>query len=250
MLLIDCGSTVFQEMALKSVLLDEYQNLTGFCDLRDKPNDKPLSLLDGVNSLFVYITHTHGDHVGSLATLLDYFQWRRRKPVTFVVTDESLKAYLSELLILQNSIEDKKSIAWMNVEDLPVAFPDIQRAEAISLKHTVGMDSHALVLELKQTAGFSGGLLFYTGDTSDIKTVKEFLAKNCSRIYRVYIDVTTVASPVHINMATLGTIVAEVAPDICHKIYCMHINDGITRDEYEYHAGKYGFNVVKPWNIQ
>ena len=249
MLLIDCGSTVFKEMASKSIVLDENQNVIGFGDTPLKPGDQLRSLFDVVDKLFVYITHTHCDHVGSLASLMDYFQWRKAKPVMLVVEDEEMKSRLSELLLLQNSIDDKTKVAWTNVADLPKYFPEIENAETLTLKHTTGMNSQALVLDFKQTDTFSGGLLFYTGDTSDGTAVKEFLAENRSRIFRAYIDVSTLDSSVHLNMETLGGIVAEVAPDIAHKIHCMHINDGITYDEYQSHARKYGFSVVKNWEV-
>lgn len=249
MLLIDCGSTVFKEMASKSVVLDENGNVTGFGDDSLKPGEQLHSLFDVVDKLFVYMTHTHGDHVGSLATLMDYFQWRRRKPVMLVAADEDMKNCLSTLLAAQNAIDDKTSVAWTDAEDLPMAFSGIQRAETLPLKHTDGMNSQALILDLRQTEKFPGGLFFYTGDTSDGEAVREFLAENRSRIYRAYIDVSTVDSPAHLSMAALGGIVAETAPEIAHKIHCMHINDGVTYDEYQSLAGKYGFNVVKAWDV-
>ena len=246
MLLIDCGSTVFKEMASQTVVLDENHEIVGFGAVPRQPGDRVCSLFDLVDKLFVYITHTHGDHVGSLATLVDYFHGIKQKPVMLVASNEEMKRRLTALLSSQNAFEDH----WTKVEDLPMHFPDIQSSKSLPLKHTSDMNSLALVLDVMPTDAFPGGILFYTGDTSDENAVKKFLTENHSTLYRAYIDASTVESPAHLSMTTLGVLVTEEVPAIANKIHCMHINGGVTCEEYQSHADQYGFNVVKTWDVK
>ena len=60
MLLIDCGETVFSEI-------------------------KRNGLVEDVNNLYVFITHTHSDHIGSLSSLIHYMHYVKNKAIQLLV---------------------------------------------------------------------------------------------------------------------------------------------------------------------
>lgn len=63
--LIDCGGTVFSKL-------------------------QELKILEGVKKVYIAITHSHPDHVGSLGDLIFYSYYTLKATVTILFPDEKL----------------------------------------------------------------------------------------------------------------------------------------------------------------
>lgn len=63
--LIDCGATVFHEIQKKK-------------------------LLDGINHVYVLLTHLHADHAGSLGTLIHYCKYSLDIDINIIYPDDNL----------------------------------------------------------------------------------------------------------------------------------------------------------------
>ncbi len=85
LLLIDCGSTVFSRI-------------------------KEINLLDDVKNVYVINTHTHNDHIGSLATLIGYLYFSKNIVTNIVLTNsdnsEAQENTLRSFLTLSGVSED------------------------------------------------------------------------------------------------------------------------------------------------
>jgi ribonuclease BN (tRNA processing enzyme) len=226
LLLIDCGPMVYQTLSEKKLTM-----------LRD--DDSPLSLeqvsentplLDWVDEVFVFITHLHCDHVGSLAVLCDDLKHKRQKNnlVTIVTGSDSVRNDIDKLLSIQGVVA-KYILASQLVENFP-----LKSVKADRIKHVPQMESYALTLE------FDEGYLFYSGDQNDPDAIKSFISSTFSnKIYRMYIDAAYNGSPAHMSMREL----AEIIPDhLTKKVYCMHCD--VDKKKYTGQAFLLGFKVA------
>ena len=83
------------------------------------------------------------------------------------------------------------------------------------------------------------GLIYYSGDTREIETVKSIIASG-QNIDKLYIDTTTVNFPGNVHLY-IGILQEQIPEEIKSKIYCMHVNN----DQCIEQAKKVGFNVVE-----
>ena len=101
LLLIDCGSTVFSKL-------------------------HRIGLLDGVSDIYVIITHTHADHIGSLSDLIFYSQYiLNQRPTLFFPYRELLDTILRCMGVkseFYNIIDTNKALIENNDLKLEVSF--------------------------------------------------------------------------------------------------------------------------------
>ena len=162
-----------------------------------------LGLMNDVDNIYVFITHTHSDHIGSLEALIYYnevflhknfkiFYPRRRK--------------LKKLLILTGV-------------DFPFAiYPVPKELDGIVI-------DYAVQKHIPGSYGYffygTDGAIFYSGDASEVnpRCVEELKA---GKIDKVYHEVTTSGSRIHTHIDKLKACVPE---EIRGKVWLMHFEN-------------------------
>ncbi|NLD45700.1 MAG: MBL fold metallo-hydrolase [Clostridiaceae bacterium] len=204
MLLIDCGSTVFNRL-------------------------QTLNLFDDTSNIYVAVTHTHPDHVGSLGELIFYSHYALNHKPSLLFPDKSLiTSILSNMGVDKNFYEviDSKEI---HMCDSCISF-DISFFPA---SHVSSIPSYSLLLYEDSTR------IFYSGDSNEVLSIMLEKLQN-SEIDLFYQDTCGLdyeGNP-HLHLGKLANI---IKPELRHKVYCMHIDQKFSREE----ALNLGFNVVK-----
>lgn len=216
MLLIDCGSNIFERI-LKA------------------------NLLQGINEIHVLVTHTHADHVGSLADLILYTYYSHGEFAKPKVTVHGYsKLHLLSLLKL-NGITVGEHCKVNTQKDLHGTVED---NFLFCLSEDVGyqMFNTSHVEELRST-GFllviNDKRIYYSGDTSDIPQEEIKLLKDGYYDF-FYIDTCKAdyEGNVHLSLRKLTELIPT---EHRSKVYCMHLDNNFDVDEAE----ELGFNVTK-----
>lgn len=193
MLLIDCGESVFE-----SILSNE--------------------LLDGIQNLYVLITHFHSDHVGSLGSLMFYCDKIGIKNVNVMYPDLDKVNQLIEIFGV-----NKCNYKLIRPSDLGIV--------EISQSHSF-MQCYGYVFQI------NGKRIYYSGDT---KIVPEFIVNMLldREIDCFYQDVRINENVYHISLEELTRIIPI---NYREKVECMHY------DENDKHKIKrMGFSIVERW---
>ena len=74
MILIDCGESIARKIIANDIL-------------------------SGIKELYILISHTHSDHVGSLGTLLFYSKYNKQVPLHLLKQNNNKVVFLHELLL-------------------------------------------------------------------------------------------------------------------------------------------------------
>ena len=211
MLLIDCGSNIFHRI-------------------------KESGVLEGVEHIHTLITHTHADHVGSLADLILYTYYSHGEFAKPKVTIYSLNATgVKEVLKLNGCVEDIHfdfvNVRYDNIINITPL--QVLIMKPIETNHVDELSSFGYELVIE------GKGVYYSGDTKDInKEDLEWINKGFFPY--VYIDTCKAdyEGNVHISLRKLAEL---IKPEHREKVYCMHLDEGFVREEAE----SLGFNVVE-----
>lgn len=212
MLLIDCGSNIFERI-IKS------------------------NLLEGIEHIHVLVTHTHADHVGSLADLILYTYYSHGEFAKLKVTVNSLLSTgIKELLDLNGVINNIHYEFAMLRYDTVIAFKaftNIAIFDVIKTNHVSELQSYGYTLRI------NGNNIYYSGDTSELS--EDIIEKiNKGAFDYAYIDTCKAdyEGNVHLSLRKLTEL---IAPGARNKVYCMHLDDGFDVQE----AVQLGFNITK-----
>ena len=204
--LIDCGETI-------------YQNL-----IKNK-------ILDNIKQIHIMITHTHSDHVGSLATLILYSNNILNIKPNIIISNnllyiDDLKVYLKIQGVLE---EDYNLIDVSNYTN----YNTFNNIEFIETPHTNKLHCYGIKFNTND------GVLYYSGDTRVLDNIINIIQSN-DNIDKIYVDTSSeyMEDSVHIY---IGDLKDEIPVNLRNRIYCMHINNKECIDLIE----EYGFNIVR-----
>lgn len=205
MLLIDCGGTVFHRLM-------------------------ELKLLNDLKQLYIVITHTHPDHVGSLGEVIfySYFILRHRPTVIFPNKEvlENFLAYIGvskEMYLFESGYRvtvSDEHLGQLSIEFMPVT-------------HVETIPAYGFLMIQK------GRSLYYSGDANGISA--EIITKfRNGKIDKVYQDTCGLDYEGNSHMS-LRKLSEAVSPEFRDKVYCIHLDKHISQRE----AVDLGFNVVE-----
>ena len=182
---------------------------------------------------YLFITHTHSDHIGSIGTLQQYLYWICGKKLK-VVFGADMK-YANDILAILNSfgiVQGTYDI--VNTRMLNDISPMFNRIRYVESNHgDTPLKSASLIIETNE------GNILYTGDIADTRVIKDFLASNFpDTIDKMYIDTSLNKSPVHLSLEELRK---TIPIGLSSKVYCMHLNSKELIPEIY----KWGFNIVE-----
>lgn len=205
--LIDCGESIFER------LID---------------ND----LLNGIDSINLMITHTHSDHIGSLGTLVMYSYYTLKRPLN-IIMKKNAKHQLNIEKILEGFGCNSLMYNYIDEKQYDNKFKIFQSIRYIETRHCDELNCYGLLFTTLN------GLVYYSGDTKEIETVKSLISSN-QKIDKLYIDTTTMDYPGNVHLY-IGILEKQIPEEFKSKIYCMHLNN----EQCILEAKNIGFNVVE-----
>ena len=198
LILFDCGANIFERIINKD-------------------------LLNNVDNVHVFVTHTHADHVGSLGSLIDYVYYILKNKTNVYCGD----AKLAELLKLQKISEEVYN--FYHNEDAYLYSIDNMEIKFYKTKH-IGDDCYGIIINLSD-----GSCIDYSGDSSEITNLNLFL-HGTNYLYQ---DISTndFEGNVHVSYRKLCDLIPQ---EHRKRVYIMHINGDFNIEK----ATLEGFNVV------
>ncbi|OXS74855.1 hypothetical protein B1B04_08145 [Lysinibacillus sp. KCTC 33748] len=209
MLLIDCGSNIFHRI-------------------------KENNLLEGIEHIHVLITHTHADHVGSLADLIFYSYYchgEMAKPNVSVYAVHDVKI---EELLTMNGISPEVHCFTKKFQSDTKYSLNFCNVLFERSSHVKEIPSYSIELCIDDK------LIYYSGDTNSLKASLRTPHKSGKIYDYVYVDTCKAdyEGNVHLSLRKLSELVRS---DLRPTFWCMHLDEGFDRQEAE----MLGFNVVK-----
>lgn len=211
--LIDCGSANFHRM-------------------------KESGLLDGVDFINIYVTHTHADHVGSLADLIFYMFFCKGEQMPRVEVVSHKGSHISRFLEMNgvepHQYELREVFEGQVVEiggKLDLGFT------ALKTSHVDNLVSTGLIILNAKT----NEKCVYTGDTSGLNnSIVDLLEDEETPIDFLYVDTCSLdyEGNVHLSLKKLEE---KVPLPLRQKVWCMHIDEKFDVD----YAKSLGFNVAE-----
>lgn len=190
--LIDCGETVFKEIIINNIL-------------------------NGIENIYVMITHTHSDHIGSIGTLASYAYHKMNMKIKIVIPnnpdEKKYLNYIENILEATNCIDKYELI---NEKELDNKFNSFKEIRYHKTTHSNQLTCYALVFNT------DNGYIYYSGDSNETSIVEKLIKEN-KNIDKMYFD-TTLNDSVnnhHLNVDKLNNVIPDNLKD---KVYCMHLD--------------------------
>lgn len=208
MLLIDCGSNIFERI-LKA------------------------NLLQGIKHIHILVTHTHADHVGSLADLILYTYYSHGEFAKIKVNVYSTHWIGIEELLKLNGVIESEHYYYNELRLNKETNIGICYVTAVPSIHVKELSSNSYIIKIYNKK------IYYSGDLNVLHKVDRAMI-NLQEYDYSYIDTCKAdyEGNVHLSLRKLSE---AIKPDARHKVWCMHLDNGFDIDE----AKKLGFNVTK-----
>lgn len=209
MLLIDCGGTVFHELQKQK-------------------------LLEGVNHIYIIITHTHPDYVGSVGEVIFHFYYLRGKKATIIYPH---KEHITKFLDSVGVSEEMYELLSINQENQEINIQDQYLGEIgirhIPVTHVETIEAYGFILKVQ------GKTIYYSGDANTLPC-EVIQGLQDGKIDVIYHDTCGLdyEGNSHMSLRRLKEVIEEPYRS---KVYCMHLDKHITKEEIL----KEGFRVVE-----
>lgn len=203
--LIDCGESVFKKVYEKD-------------------------LFSEIDNLYVFITHTHSDHIGSLSSLILYCSHKFDIKTKIVIPKEN--KYIDYIKnILDSMGVDKSDYEFINDVDLDNKYDVFDNIRYVETTHCDDITSYSILFEKDNR------VIYYSGDTNELDTVKSIIHGN-KNIDKIYIETCSERLDGHIYYEDLLEVIPKNLRD---RVYCMHLDTMDIVDKLE----ENGFKIVE-----
>ena len=203
--LIDCGESVFKKVYEKD-------------------------LFSEIDNLYVFITHTHSDHIGSLSSLILYCSHKFDIKTKIVIPKEN--KYLDSIKNILNGMGvDEDAYEFINDIDLDNKFDLFDNIRYVETTHSDHITSYSIIFEKDNR------VIYYSGDTNELDTVKSIIHGD-KNIDKIYIETCSERLDSHIYYEDLLEVIPKNLRD---RVYCMHLDTMDIVDKLE----ENGFKIVE-----
>ena len=202
MLLLDCGMTTFHSLLEKDVL-------------------------SNLDEIYIAITHTHPDHVGSLSALILYLYFGTNVKINIIVNSSFNEQEKHLKLLLKSQGANENYYNFIDISKINSFF----NIKSERINHCSELDSYAYEIIIDDDTTY-----YYLGDNNDI----EFYNKKLKLLKPndfLFTDISNKITNVHLNLLK----VAELTPpELRSQICLMHFNSTDTIFE----SKALGFNIA------
>lgn len=189
MLLIDCGETTFTRLKEKGILNE-------------------------VKELFVAITHTHSDHVGSLSSLILYLFFALNKRPNLILTgDETYNRTLKDLIKIMGLSDD--NINFITTNEFAKEMVEFKTFEFVESGHVDNFKTFGIVYTT------DNGITYYSSDTNSTECLETYL--NNKYLDKIYIDISIREQEGNSHLS-FDTLLKVVPKEKRNKVYTMHFD--------------------------
>lgn len=201
--IIDCGSTVFNEILRRKLDLSKTINLI--------------------------ITHTHTDHIGSVGTFVEYSYFALGNKLDIFCAKE-IESSLITILLASGVTNEMFNIHSHHNNTLDI--DENINITFYEVNHVDTLKTFAIVLKEKE----NDRQLIYSGDINNYDDLKEmFISMIYKNVSSIYLDFSLNNSPVHENSLENLEQIIELFEN--SNIYLMHLDNTI--EEYEWKLRKH-----------
>lgn len=201
MILIDCGETVARKI------------------IKDK-------VLDDIEELYILISHTHSDHVGSLGTLLFYSKYNKKIRNRIVLPND--QQYVINLNNYLKLVDISSEAEFVDSNTLKEVF-GFKSFNMLRATHVKSLPCYCFVFEDDEN------LIYYSADNNNIEYIKYYIQFKNAQIY-TEISNNPKLSEEHLDLDLLERSINYLQRK---QIYLMHINESIKEEELK----NKGFNI-------
>jgi phosphoribosyl 1,2-cyclic phosphodiesterase len=177
-------------------------------------------LLKDVNKVYVFLTHLHDDHSGSIASLIFYCFYVLNKKVEVMHPSYNIARYMS----LQGGLRQTSFKITSDSTIYNDSGKKILSYNFIPVKHIQGMNCYGL--RIKNHMNKEEHVIYYSGDTLGLfNGVDKYDSMYSASNITVYQEVThtkTYDGAVHMDLETLSKLIPK---ENRLNVYCMHIGD-------------------------
>lgn len=169
--------------------------------------------LTSYEKIYVLITHTHGDHIGSLGLFVQYAYFTLKKLVVVVAPSEKVAKDIETVLRIEGN-----DSSWCEIVTGDNLWSETWYYGSILTKHSPQLEEKCYGYNLF----VSDKEVIYTGDTS---TLVPFLDDfRCPGIGELYVDVSVHYGQIHLKLEdALEPLKSLTESGV--KVYLMHLDD-------------------------
>lgn len=179
--------------------------------------------LSAYNNVYVYITHTHGDHVGGLGVLIQYAYFALNKHVTVLAPSREVKNDIETLFKIEGVLDDMFTLLFTQelipalTTKLDFVIPEEASAISIPTKHVKPLEGKCFGFQFR----IKDTVIVYTGDTATLDPFIPFLANGSE----LYVDTSAAyKSDVHLWLPDMLPTLLDLTKKGV-KVYLMHLDD-------------------------
>jgi phosphoribosyl 1,2-cyclic phosphodiesterase len=197
------------------------------CDVFNKLKEKYFSILSSSKNIYVFITHVHDDHIGSLSSLILYIYYTFNKKVIIIHNGQY---DLMKILNLQMGY-NQEYFNEINISlNQNIIIDSLNyKTEVIYRKtnHVYYLKSFGLIISICEKNIGKQQIIYYSGDSNFIPKhiINNFKNELIDYIYQDTCGLNYEDNP-HMYIEELEKIIPI---EYRHRVYCMHLDNKITK---------------------